>query len=140
MSLLRAHLLHHRRLAMVLVALTLAIKALIPEGYMPDFGARTITVEICADAFGQPAVRAITLARAGDGDGAGQHDTSHHGKGEGFCAFSALGHGTLGGADAVLLAGALLFIMALAFAAPVPPVLRRLTFLRPPLRGPPALA
>ena len=135
MTALRALFLNHRRLAMLLVAMTLAIKALVPDGFMPEFGGTTISIQICADASGQSMTRQITIAHK-----AGDHGNGSHGKSEGICAFTALGHGALGGADIVLLAAALLFLFALGYAPLVPASPRRLTFLRPPLRGPPALA
>jgi len=135
MKLFRAFLLHHRRLALLLVVMALAIKAMIPDGFMPHFGSRTISIQICADAIGQPMTRQITVAQRGDTDG-----KSAHGKAEGLCAFTALGHSALGGADPVLLLAALLFLFVLGFAPLVPAAPRRVTFLRPPLRGPPALA
>jgi hypothetical protein len=47
---------------------TLAIKALIQQGHMPDFRAKTITVEICADAFahGRPPVSCTLSAKPMD--------------------------------------------------------------------------
>ena len=39
----------HRRLAAILVALALCMKALVPAGFMIGASARLITVEICAD-------------------------------------------------------------------------------------------
>lgn len=131
MSSLRAFLVHHRRLAMLLVALTLAIKAMIPDGFMPDFGGTTISIRICADATGQALSRQIILPHKSAAPAA---------KSEGLCAFAALGHAALGGADTVLLVAALLYLLVLGFAPQIPASPRRLTFLRPPLRGPPARA
>ena len=56
------------------------------------------------------------------------------------CAFGGLGLAWLPGADAVLLAGALVFILALGFAAVVAPRLAPTPYLRRPLRGPPLTA
>ncbi|MFN9716811.1 MAG: hypothetical protein ACK54U_02540 [Sphingomonadales bacterium] len=56
------------------------------------------------------------------------------------CAFSGLGHSALGGADPLLLATALAFILLIGIA-PLPALPRRdLPFLRPQLRGPPLSA
>lgn len=121
---------------MLLVALALAIKAIIPDGFMPSFGGTTISLQICADATGQSISTQITLPAKGSGDGSGGQDA----KGQGLCAFAALGHGALPGVDPVLLLAALLFLFVLAFAPLAAATLRRLAFLRPPLRGPPALA
>ena len=72
------------------------------------------------------------LPQSGQADG--------HAKGDGSCPYAALGMAALTGADAVLLAIALGFILALGFL-PVraSPRAGRL-HLRPPLRGPPAHA
>lgn len=125
----------HRRLALGLVALALVIKALIPAGYMlsgdPGQGPRVLTVTICGDASGRQLVKQIEVPSKGAAD---------HAKAEGTCAWGLLAHAALSGADALLLAAALAFILALGFAPsrPAPPAQR--SHLRPPLRGPPAFA
>jgi hypothetical protein len=129
MTALRAFFLHHRRLAAVLVMAALCMKALVPAGYMLGQGARTLTVEICADSIGQRIVKQITVPQSGH--------SSEKDKGDSPCHFTALGHAALGGADPVLLALALVFIMAMGFAALQPAAPRRVSYLRPPLRGPP---
>lgn len=132
MSSLRAFLGHHRQFAGLLVALALAMKALIPSGYMVGGQARTITIEICADASGGHVTRDVVVPRS--------DAPAEYGKADGLCAFSALGMAALGGADFVLLAAALAFVLALGFAA-APSLLRRIAgHLRPPLRGPPVFA
>jgi len=135
MSLLRAFLCRHSRLAGLLVIIALMMKALVPAGYMVGAQGHTITVEICADASGGHLTRQIAIPHQ-DPFAPAQ---AEHAKTEGICAFSALGMAALGGADAVLLALALVFILALGFAAMAPPVPARLVHLRPPLRGPPAI-
>jgi hypothetical protein len=132
-DLLRAH----RRLAMLLVVLALAIKASIPTGYMPVAQGRVMTVAICADASGNAATRQIVLPADGK---AGAHDQGAHDKSAGDCPFAALAMAGLTGADAVLLTLALAFILALGFAPVAPARALRTSFLRPPLRGPPARA
>lgn len=135
MNTFRALLRHHRRLALLLVVLALAVKAIVPDGFMPAAKGTTISIQICADAFAQPVTRQIVVPAKGVDAG---KDSQH--KSEGFCAFTALGHGALGGIDPVLLVAALLFLFVLGFAPLVPATPRRMVFLRPPLRGPPALA
>lgn len=121
----------HRRLALGLVVLAVLIKALMPAGYMLSDRAHVLTVEICADASGQTMTRQIAVPADGKSD---------HAKAEGTCAWGVLASAALGGADIVLLALALAFILALGLTAsrPAPPA--RTTYLRPPLRGPPAFA
>ena len=124
----------YRRFALVLIALAFFAKGVIPPGYIaaasPD---RVMTVSICADASG--GLRQMQMAIPGKAEGGGAGKSA---KADGQCAFSALSHAALGGADAVLLALAFAFILILGLA----PV-KRLPFgpfahLRPPLRGPPA--
>lgn len=135
MHALRAFLRTNRRLALALVALALVIKALVPAGYMLSGplgdGARVLTVAICADASGELATKQITVPSDGKSD---------HAKAEGTCAWGVLAMAALAGADVLLLALALAFILALGLAPRRPPARGQLTYLRPPLRGPPAFA
>jgi hypothetical protein len=132
---LRAFFRTNRRLALALVALALVIKALVPAGYMLSGplgdGARVLTVAICADASGELTTKQITVPSDGKSD---------HAKAEGTCAWGVLAMAALGGADVLLLAIALAFILALALAPNRPAARAQRTYLRPPLRGPPAFA
>lgn len=131
MGIVRAYFLQHRGLAFALVALALCLKVLIPGGYMLSQDYRTITLEICHDAGGaSPVVQIKVPAKSSD------HLPGKAARGE--CPYGALGMASLGGADPVLLALALAFIMALGFGPSRPALLARIAFLRPPLRGPPA--
>lgn len=136
MPALRALVCHHRRLALGLVLLTLAIKALVPGGYMISAQSRTLTVEICGDASGGRFTTQITTPARGDHP-PGQ---SQHGAADSACAYSALAMASLTGADPLLLAAALVFLIALGFLPLAPARLRRSFYLHPPLRGPPAFA
>lgn len=132
---LRALVRDHARLVLVLLAMVLAAKALVPAGYMIAPGAdRFLTVTICADASGEAKQMRIALPdRAEQGsDHAGESAKDQP------CAFAGLGHGALGGADPVLLAAALAFILLIGLAPlpALPP--REPSFLRPQLRGPPS--
>ncbi len=132
---LRDILLKRRHAALWLVALALAMKALVPGGFMLDTQSRTLTIAICADAEGAHLTRQIAVPVEQDQqDRAAQHVKSA------ACPFSALDMAGTPGADPVLLGLALAFIMALGFvplAAPARPLRERL---RPPLRGPPLIA
>jgi len=135
MARLRTFLIHHRALAIWLVVLALAMKALVPAGYMIGSDTRTLTIEIC-DGQGHHQLGQIVVqqpAKAG-------HSQNDHGKGDSTCPYGALGHAGLAGADPVLLAFALAFILALGFAPIKTRHVRRAHYLRPPLRGPPVLA
>lgn len=135
MQALRALALRHRLLALLLVVLALAVKAAMPAGYMLGQHGTVLTVEICADASGGTVTKQIVIPQSGaPADAKGSHDKAP------TCPYAALGFAWLAGADGVLLALALAFILALGFATAPPLPLRRPSFLRPPLRGPPALA
>lgn len=134
---LRAFFRDHRRLAFALAALALAMKALLPAGFMVAQQARVLSVAICTDASGGKAVtRQIAVPMAHQNAG-GVPDHAK-GQGQGSCAFSALAMASLAGADTVLLAAALAFILALGFLPLAQRPWRRAQRLRPPLRGPPA--
>lgn len=137
MSSLRALTHAYARLTLVLAVLALAVKALVPAGYMISAaGERFLTVTICADASGTPKQMRIAIPDENDtgGDHSEAADKSQP------CAFSGIGHAALGGADPVLLAAALAFILLIGLAPLRAPPARDASFLRPPLRGPPALS
>lgn len=125
---LRIYFRRHAALAMLIVGLALAVRALLPAGYMTGTSAGGLTVELCSGVAGKTVTVAIPADPSKD-HGKAQADTP--------CAFAALGHAAGGAADPIQLAIAIAFILALAFrreAAALPP---RRTQLRPPLRGPP---
>lgn len=131
MDALRAFFRMHRRLAFGAVVLAVLIKALIPAGYMLSDRAHVLTVTICSDASGQLATKQIEVPTDGKSD---------HAKAEGTCAWGMLATAALGGADVLLLALALAFILALGLRPSRPASPSRGSYLRPPLRGPPAFA
>lgn len=132
MEILRPFLRDHRRLAALLVALALAMKALVPAGFMVGPGAQVLTISICADSIASRYTRQIIVPMAGKhSDDAGKAKESQ------ACPFSALAMGAVSAADPVVLALALAFILVLGFRAACPPPRRSPTHLRPPLRGPP---
>ena len=133
MNAFRAFLRSHRQLAALLVAAALCMKALIPAGYMIGADSKVLTVQICADSLGHSIVKQIAIAQKG-------HAPDKQSQMDGTCAFTSLGHASLGGTDPIQLALALLFILALGFTPLVAPAPRPIFHLRPPLRGPPALA
>lgn len=131
---LRTLFLRHRALALLLVAATLCLKAVVPTGYMIGHQSKTLTVLICGDGMDRAAAQQLAIPLPGEpGDGAAK-------QGKGDCPYGALSMASLAGADPAQLALALTFILALGFAAASPNLFRRIDHLRPPLRGPPALA
>jgi hypothetical protein len=137
MAFLRRLLRDHRRLALLLVALTLAIRALVPAGYMVGGQTTTLTIAVCADASGAQQIRQIVVPHDGKGGAPVQGD---HAKDSGACSWSSLAMGALTGADTALLAIALAFIVALGFAPATLRLPAPAAYLRPPLRGPPFFA
>lgn len=133
MRLIRSMLGEYRGLAALLLACALAMKALVPAGYMAMPGAKLLTISICADASGGAALRQIALPMKGEPAPAGEA----HGKAGITCAFAALAMASLGGADAPLLALALAFVLAAGLAGATAPPATAPVRLRPPLRGPP---
>lgn len=129
---LRRILLAHRALAVVLLAMTLCLKLVVPAGYMLQAEGRVLSVTICSDGMDRQATIALP------GSGGDHREDSQAGKANGSCPFAGHGSPLLAGADPALLVLALAFILALGFADQAIPRLRRLTHLRPPLRGPPA--
>ncbi len=141
MNRLRAFFRNHRVMAFAMIALALAMKALVPTGYMVGGDARVLTIRVCDGYVDSAPAHAIVIAAQGH-DGANANG-GHGEAGKALhdqqaCPFSALAHAGLAGADPLLLAAALAYILLLGFAAPgfVAPV--RLVRLRPPLRAPPA--
>ena len=97
---------------------------------MLDASGGSITVELCSG-YG-PMTMAMPMP--GTTHHGGKHDG---GKAEQPCAFAGLNAPAVGGADPLLLAMALAFVMAAAFWIDLRPAPRRSRHLRPPLRGPP---
>lgn len=135
MGTIRALFRDRSRLALLLLGLALAAKALVPAGYMMGGSGKILTISVCADALGGGSyTKRIVVPHSGDA----ADDGGATSKAEGACAWSALAFAATLGADAALLALALAFILALGFAGIPQPRARRILHLRPPLRGPPA--
>lgn len=131
---LRAFLIEHRRLAAIVVAFALLMKALLPAGYMVGQaqGQKVLTILVCADASGDHLSRQVSLPASGKKDG---NPPSHD-----VCPFAGHAFPALGGADPIQIALAIVFALALGFA-PVPlPRLARARHVLPPPCGPPAIA
>lgn len=137
---LRTLLFGHRRLTALAVALALAVKLLLPAGFMLDSSAQgSITVAICADASGDGHARTVSIPLKTD-PGQADPGKSSAAKAQGTCPWAGHGMNALGGADLALLALALGFIVAMGFLPAPPLLIARRNHLRPPLRGPPLLA
>jgi hypothetical protein len=117
-------------LAAWVVACALAMKILVPTGFMPVMAHGAVTIAPCSGTAPAGPMAAMP--------GMAHHpDKTQHQPPEMPCAFSALAVPTLAGADPLVLAAAIAFIVAFAWRAVVPTPVRPRAHLRPPLRGPP---
>lgn len=139
----------HRILAFAVVAFALALRLTVPTGYMLSAGNGGLSVTLCPDgltaASAPAAMAAMHHAPAHTGTASAAHlpaghdheDRSDHDRPDQPCAFAGLSAQWLGGADPVVLAAALAFVARLALTVAPAPIVRPVTWLRPPLRGPP---
>jgi hypothetical protein len=130
MTCLRARLQNRSTLTLWLIVVALFVRAVMPTGYMLDASATTLSFTVCSDASGTVITHDVTIPDDG---------TDSKAKADNPCAFSGLAFAALGGTDALLLATALLFIIALGFAHTIAPMLQRGAYLRPPPQGPPTI-
>ncbi len=119
------------------------MKVLIPSGYMVSSAQGRIAITLCSGITAQDMTpKAMAMPGMHDDGGASSpnHDrSSKHDKAEMPCAFSSLTAHALESVDLVLRVAAIAFVMARArrYVRPLPGALTR--YLRPPLRGPPAV-
>lgn len=125
----RAYIHDHCRLAMLLVALALVIKAFVPAGYMVGSQGQSLTILVCGDASGERLAKQITIPGKSEG----------HAKAAETCPYASLSFATLDAELPVFVALAIAFLLLLGFAPVRIPALAGFTHVRPPLRGPPAL-
>lgn len=122
---------HHRPwAALALLTLALVMKAAVPAGTMLDGAPSALTIRIC-DGAAPDMARAIALpTRHGEAAAKATHDHQ-------ACPFSVLALSLTGGADALLLALALAFVLLAGLLPSAWPHPARAHYLRPPLRAPP---
>jgi hypothetical protein len=120
----------------------LALRLLVPAGYMPAIDTGRIAIVACPDsAAPTPPVMVAPADHHADRHGSRHHDDDrgdHHGAGQ-VCAFAGLSAPLLGGADPVLLAAALAWVAAASLVLPRQHPARAAPHLRPPSHAPPAL-
>lgn len=132
MSALRHFLFQHRLLALGVVLAALALKLVVPAGFMLANDTRVLTIRVCEESSASQVERQIAIPVAGDHGGAAGKQAKDS------CPFAGHAAPALAGAHPILLALALAFVLALGFA-PVHRLRARPTpYLRPPLRAPPA--
>lgn len=130
---MRTFLLQRRFLAVMAVIAALCMKIVVPTGFMIGQDSRVLTVQLCTDGLGHAVTAKIAIPMKGEpSDSSGK-------QGKAECPFASLSMASMAGADPALLALALAFILALGFAPTHVSKPKRVSHLRPPLRGPPAL-
>jgi MFS-type transporter involved in bile tolerance (Atg22 family) len=133
---MRAIIPKQRSLLMVIFALALLVRTVIPAGFMVSPSSLKLTVQICADgAPGQTSIQVeVPLSKGG------QRDNSDHGQKSQPCAFSALSMASMAGGHSTLLIVALAVIVGTIVTNGATHLQRKTRHLRPPLRGPPLFA
>jgi len=129
MTSLRHYLRDRRHFALAIIMIALLMRLLVPVGFMPEVSAGKITIALCTGHG--PTVIEMNVP------GAGHHDQGNNAKPDMPCPFGSTSSVGLTGADPILLAIAIAFIMALSLRPAAITRLADAPHLRPPLRGPP---
>lgn len=111
----------------------LLLKLIVPTGYMLTVEHGRATIMVCPGTV--PAKPVMQ-----HGNMAGHHAPADKGKAEMPCAFAGLSAAALGAIDPILLVALIAFVLATAWLVVARPLPARSPYLRPPLRGPPAIA
>ena len=120
---------------MLICAAALAVRLLVPTGYMLGSEHGRVAIELCSGFASGPMATAMPEMH---GDTPDHGKSREHGKAEMPCAFSSLSAASLGAIDPIQMAALVAFIMAVGLCPVVLPAIVRRGYLRPPLRGPPA--
>ena len=120
---------------MLICAAALLLKLVVPTGYMIDSDHGRIAITICS---GMTSAATAMDMPGMHGDMPDHGKSKDHGKAEMPCAFSGLSAAMTGAIDPIQLAALIAFVMAIGLAGVLLPAPSRRTYLRPPLRGPPA--
>ncbi|MGF7156016.1 hypothetical protein [Novosphingobium gossypii] len=138
MQAVRRLILARSQLAALICIAALALRVLIPAGYMISDDARKSQITLCSGIVQQQ--QEMATGEPDTDHTMPEHDKSkEHGKAEMPCAFSSLATQALGGAGAILLDAALAVVAGRALHASPPTAIFPAPYLRPPLRGPPLL-
>lgn len=116
-----------------LFALALAMRMLVPAGFMPSFSSSGVEIVFCSGAG------PMKMVMPGSAPGHA-HDGQAPAKPDAPCGFSALGAPSLSGADPIQLAAAVATIMVAGLLPARGLPVRRVASLRALPRGPPASA
>ena len=136
MQALRRLVLAHTQLTALICVAALALRILIPTGYMISVNHGRIAVTLCSGVAQQQPSTAMDMPDM-DHTMSEHGKSKEHGKAEMPCAFSSLSAQVLGAIDPTLLVAALAFVVALALYGLSPTIICSAPYLRPHLRGPP---
>ena len=136
MQSVRAFIQDHRHFALALLVLAFCVRAAVPAGFMISSSSDIVlTVTVCSDASGGlKQMQMVIPSKKQDNDHSDSANKSDQ------CAFAGLTKVALGGVDAILLALAFVYILILGLAPVRRLPFQQISYLRPPLRGPPAVA
>ncbi|WP_428968505.1 hypothetical protein ACQR50_12065 [Sphingomonas sp. Xoc002] len=136
-----------RHLAVLICTAALLLKLLIPAGYMIGQVDGRAAIILCPGRAPAPVPMAhdgaMAMAHAAMSHARSEHGSGHSGQDHGRdmpCAFAGLTAPGLAATDPIQLALLIAFVMAIGLAMPVLPRPVAAPYLRPPLRGPPALS
>jgi hypothetical protein len=115
----------------LLLLLALAVRAIVPAGYMPTQGAKGLVISLCTGEGARQMVLAVPQSDAGDD----QQD--HERKPLLPCAFMALAAPALGGSEPAIISAPDRLLREVALPPPVAISHSVFAYVRPPLRGPP---
>lgn len=130
-------LLAQRHFAILLCAAVLALKLIVPTGYMIDAGPGRFAIVVCSGLTPPPAPMTMHGMEDMHGDMPDHGKSNDHDKAEMPCAFAGVSAAMLGAIDPILFVAFIAFLIAFGLRRShvlAPP---RVRYLRPPLRGPP---
>lgn len=114
--------------------MALALRVLVPAGFMPESQGHRIVLGICADGSGTRTTRTIEVPAL-----PGRGEVAKHAVGHAPCTFAALSLAVLGGGDPLPAIAPRPLVRGIVPPVRAGPVVRLAqAHLRPPLRGPPA--
>lgn len=125
-----------RYLATLICGVALFLKLLVPTGYMIGTDHGRVAITTCT---GMAPATVMMDMPGMHGDMADHGKSKDHGKAEQPCAFAGLSAAMTGAVDPIQLAELIAFIMAIGMVGVLLPTPAGPSFLRPPLRGPPAI-
>ena len=133
MRVIRDALLNRRGWLALTCALALAVRLLVPAGYMPAQVGGLTAITICDGTGDQMVMRGMS----GMGGMNGKH--GDHGRSSAGCPFGVAAMASLGGVDAIVLSARIVRPFIVGHILGQPSARLATARLRPPAQGPPAL-